>query len=181
MICIIVPGCIPNYFLVPSAGALIRGDMGIQAVVSVNTVRSKGLEVSGAFLASIQQLTAIAHQLEQLTNEVEVLVAGRDKTALMTGMEPGSWCVAECLDHLTQTTRAFLPAISQAVDRAPKLKANRRLRTGILPSLFIRNLNPPYHIRFKVLPRLAPQNPDFGERYLNPILPTHVGCGKLLG
>jgi len=135
--------------------------MGIEAVVSANTVRSNGLEVSGAFLVSIQQLTGIAHQIEQLMNEVEVLVAGRDKTALMTRMEPGSWCVAECLDHLTQTTRAFLPAILEAMARAPKLKTNRRLRTGIVPSLFIRNLNPPYHIRFKVLPRLAPQNPDF--------------------
>ena len=133
--------------------------MGMQAVVGANTGQSNGLAISGAGLLSIQQQTAIAHQIEQLTKEVERLVLGRDKSELMTRPEPGSWCVAECLDHLTQTTRAFLPGISAAVARAPKLKTNRRLRTGILPSLFIRNLNPPYRIRFKVLPRLAPKNP----------------------
>jgi hypothetical protein len=136
--------------------------MGIQAVISANTEQSDRLHISGASLLTIstQQHAAIAHQIEQLTKELRILVLGRTKTKLMTRLEPGSWCVAECLDHLTQTTRAFLPAISEAVARAPKLATNRRLRTGILPSLFIRNLNPPYHIRFKVLPRLAPQNPD---------------------
>jgi hypothetical protein len=134
--------------------------MGIQALISANTRPSNGLNVSGAGLLSIEQQTAIAHQIEQLTKDAEILVLGRNKTELMTRLEPRSWCVAECLDHLTQTSRAFLPAISEAVARAPKLKTNRRLRTGILPSLFIRHLNPPYHFRFKVLPRLAPQNLD---------------------
>jgi hypothetical protein len=134
--------------------------MGIQTVISANTEQSSGLDISAAGVLSIQQQIAIAHRIEQLTKEVEILVLGRDKTELMTRLKPGSWCVAECLDHLTQTTRAFLPAILEAVARAPKLTTNRRLRTGILPSLFIRNLNPPYHIRFKMLPRLAPQNLD---------------------
>jgi hypothetical protein len=134
--------------------------MGIQAVISANTEQSDGLNISGASLLSIQQQAAIAHQISQVTKEVGILVLGRNKTELMTRLEPGSWCVAECLDHLTRTTRAFLPGISAAVARAPKLRTNRRLRTGILPGFFIRNLNPPYRIRFKVLPRLAPQNPD---------------------
>lgn len=134
--------------------------MGIQAVITANTEQSNGLHISGPGLLSIQQHAAIAHQLEQLTKELGILILGRDKIELMTCLEPGSWCVAQCLDHLAQTTRAFLPAISEALARAPKLKTNRRLRTGILSSLFIRNLNPPYRIRFRTLSRLAPLNPD---------------------
>jgi hypothetical protein len=134
--------------------------MGILTVVGNNTVQSSGLNVSGAELASIQQQATIAHQIRQATNDLEKLVVGRNKTELATRLEPGSWSVVECLDHLTQTTRAFLPAISAAIAVAPQLNNNRRLRTGFLPSLFIRNLNPPYHVRFKVLPQLAPQNPD---------------------
>jgi DinB superfamily len=141
--------------------------MGMQAVINANTGQPNGLDISGAGLISIQQQNLIAHRIEQLTKELEMLVLGRDKIELMTRPEPGSWCVGECLDHLTQTTRAFLPAISAAVARAPKLKTNRRLRTGILPSLFIRNLNPPYLIRFKVLPRLAPKNPDSDTAWHN--------------
>lgn len=134
--------------------------MGIPTVVRANAVQSSGLDIPGPTLVSIQQQATIAGQLRQVTKDLETLVAGRNKTELAARLEPGSWSVAECLDHLTQTTRAFLPAISEAIASAPLLKTDRRLRTGILPSLFIRNLHPPYRIRFKVLPQLAPQNPD---------------------
>jgi len=130
------------------------------AVVSANTVEPKRLEIPPADLVSVRQQATIAHHIQQVTRDAEGLVLGRDKTVLLVRLERGSWCVAECLDHLTHTTRAFLPVISEAIAEAPKLKTNRRLRTGLLPSLFIWNLNPPYRIRFKVLPQLSPQNPN---------------------
>lgn len=134
--------------------------MGTLTVPTANTAQPKGLDVRGAELVSIQQQVAIADQIRQVTQDAEALVLKRNKEDLVTRLEPGAWSVAECLDHLTQTTRAFLPAISAAIAEAPKLTRNRRLRTGILPSVFIRNLNPPYRIRFKVLPQLTPQNVD---------------------
>lgn len=132
--------------------------MGILTVVRANTVQSSGPEVLGPEFVSIQQQAAIAYQIRQATTDVEALVRGRSNSDMAARLEPGSWSVAECLDHLTQTTRAFLPAISAAIAAAPQLKRNRHLRTGIIPSLFIWNLNPPYRIRFKVLPQLVPQN-----------------------
>lgn len=134
--------------------------MGTLTVPTANTAQPEGLALPGAELLSIQQQVAIADEIRRVTREAEALVLTRDKEDLVTRLKPGSWCVAECLDHLTQTTRAFLPAISDAIAKAPKLTRNRRLRTGILPSIFIRNLNPPYRIRLKVLPQLTPQNPD---------------------
>jgi DinB superfamily len=134
--------------------------MGILTVARANTVQSNGLDVSGTGLLSIQQQATLAQQIRQATQDLETLLAGRKKIELLTPLQPESWCVAECLDHLRQTTGAFLPAISAAIAVAPKLKNNRRLRTGILPSLFIRNLNPPYRLRFKVFPQLAPQTLD---------------------
>lgn len=139
--------------------------MGILTAVSANTVQSKALDVLGTEHVSIQQQSTVANQIQQVTRDAQGLVFGRLKTDLLLRPEAESWCVAECLDHLTQTTRAFLPAISQAIAEAPKLKRNRRLRTGFLPSVFIRNLNPPYRIRFKVLPQLAPQKPNFEEAW----------------
>ena len=130
-------------------------------VPTANTAQSEGLDVLGAELFLIQQqVTTIADHIRQMTRDAEALVLQRDKAYLVTRLKPGSWCVAECLDHLTRTTRAFLPAISAAIAGAPKLTRNRRLRTGILPNLFIRNFNPPYRIRFKVIPLLTPQNSD---------------------
>jgi hypothetical protein len=134
--------------------------MGILTVARSNTAQSTGLAVSGTDRLSIQQQATLARQIRQATEELETLLAGRKDAELLARLGPDLWCTAECLDHLTQTTQAFLPAIETAIAAAPKLKIDRRLRTGILPSLFIRHLNPPYRIRFKVPRQLAPQSPD---------------------
>lgn len=138
--------------------------MGILTVPTANPVQPEAFELLhatfGVELIAARQLATIAGQIRQITRDAELQIRSRDKADLCARLEQGSWCVAECLDHLTQTTRSFLPAISDAIAEAPKLVANRRLRTGILPSLFIRNLNPPYRLRFKVLPQLTPRNVD---------------------
>ena len=134
--------------------------MGIFSVPTANTAQSEGLDFIGAESISIQQLDAVADQIRQITRDVEVQVLARDTADLGIRLEQGSWCVAECLAHLTQTTRSFVPAISEAIAGAPKLTRNRRLRTGILADSLIRTLNPPYRIRFNVLPQLVPQQTD---------------------
>jgi hypothetical protein len=114
--------------------------------------------VSGA---SFVQLGSLLEQFQSATREARKLVLGRSARELTRGLEPGSWSAAECLDHLARTTGSFLPAISRAISAAPKLTTNRALRTGTIVSLLIRNLEPPYRRRYKVIPQLAPQNTDF--------------------
>ena len=109
---------------------------------------------------STRQQAAVAKQVHDVSREVETLLHGRTQPELSARPRPGSWCVAECLDHLTQTTRVFLPTLAAAIAAAPQLNKNRRLRTGLVPRLLIWNLRPPYRIRLKVLPHLAPKNPD---------------------
>ena len=46
-------------------------------------------------------------------------------------------------------------------DGSSRLVTGRSLRTGMLARLFIRNLEPPYRIRIKVLPQLTPKHEDF--------------------
>ena len=134
--------------------------MGILTVATANTAQSERLDTLGADLIAIQQLSTLADQIRQITLDVEKRVVGRHPADLGVRLEPGSWSIAECLGHLTQTTLLFLPAISLAISQARKLSRNRRLKTGILPGLLIRSLSPPYRIRFKVLPQLAPKNMD---------------------
>lgn len=145
--------------------------MGILTIPTANTVQPAAFDVLvaglGAERMATRQLAAVADQIHRITGDAEVQVLSRDKADLGLRLEPGSWCVAECLDHLAHTTRSFLPAISDAIAEAPKLTTNRRLRTGILPGLFIRNLNPLYRIRFKVLPQLTPQNADSEAAWTN--------------
>jgi hypothetical protein len=119
------------------------------------------LHVHGAEQISIQQLASLLDQIQRVTGDAEKLVLGRSKADLNARPELDSWSAAECVDHLAQTTGAFLPAIADAIASAPNLATNRALRTGTLAQLFIRNLEPPYRFRFKVLAHLAPQNQDF--------------------
>jgi hypothetical protein len=151
---------VPSYFLLPVATWGIRGAVGIFTVPTANTAQSEGLDLIGAESISIQQLTTVALQIRQVTHNAEVQVLARDTADLGVRLERESWCVAECLEHLTQTTRSFVPALSDAIAKAPKLTRNRPLRTGILAASLIRTLNPPYRIRFNVLPQLVPQHTE---------------------
>jgi hypothetical protein len=108
----------------------------------------KVLCVIPAGIATVQisagQLDTVLNQAENVTLKAKALVVGRSQTDLTISLEPASWSVAQCFDHLAQTTNAFLPGISTAITRAPCLTTNRALRTGALTRLFIRNLEPPY-------------------------------------
>jgi hypothetical protein len=119
------------------------------------------LGVGGSEQVSLHQLARLIEQLQIVTQEAAALTASRDNADLTARLAPNSWSVAECLDHLAQTTRAFLPALLDAVAIAPRLTTNRPLKTGLLARLFIRNLEPPYRIRLKVLPQLTPQHREF--------------------
>ena len=119
----------------------------------------------GIVRISSRQLETILNQIEEATLRAKELVAGRSESELTTSVESGAWSVAQCLDHLAQTSNAFLPAISAAIARAPRLTNNRGLKTGALTRLFIRNLEPPYRLRFKVLAPLVPRQHDFNSAW----------------
>jgi DinB superfamily len=114
---------------------------------------------------STGQLDTVLNQAEDVMVKARDLVAGRSQSDLTTSLESTSWSVAQCLDHLAQTTNAFVPAISSAIARAPRLTTNRALSTGTLARLFILNLEPPYRLRFKVLTSLVPNRRDFNAAW----------------
>jgi len=120
-----------------------------------------GTVASGMVGVSAEQLNTVLNQADRATLKARNLIAGHSQSDLTTSLESTSWSVAQCLDHLTQTTNAFVPVISSAIARAPRLTANRALRTGALTRLFIRNLEPPYRLRFKVPAPLVPRQHDF--------------------
>jgi hypothetical protein len=58
---------------------------------------------------SAGQLETVLNQTESVTLIAKELVGGRNETDLTTSPESTSWSVAHCLDHLAQTTNAFVP------------------------------------------------------------------------
>ncbi len=111
--------------------------------------------------ASARQFESLLQQIEDASREAKTLTTGRSHADLTTSLEANSWSLAQCLDHLAQTTNVFLPVIAEAIGRAPRLGSNRRLRTGALTQMLIRNLEPPYRLRFKALKAIVPQHHDF--------------------
>jgi len=112
------------------------------------------------------QLASILEQIQRATAEARRLVLERSAQELTARLEPESWSSAECLDHLTQTTNSFLPAILTAIAAAPKFTTVRPLRTGTIASLLIRNLEPPYRLRYRVLRNLVPKEKDFDAAWV---------------
>ena len=128
-----------------------------QAPPTANVLPFDGAKpVSPAF-----QLAILVEQIQRATFEARKLLLGRSLLDLTTILEPDSWSAAQCMDHLAQTTNAFVPAISKAILAAPKLATNRPLRTGTIALLLIGHLEPPYRLRYKVLSQFVPQEKDF--------------------
>jgi hypothetical protein len=139
----------------------MRALQGLSEKISLAAERFPFEVTAARTRSSTFQLASLLEQFHGATREANKLVLGRSTDDLTNKWEPCSWSATECLDHLARTTLAFLPAISRAVATAPRLATNRPLRTGSIALLLIRNLEPPYRLRYKVIPQLVPQETDF--------------------
>jgi hypothetical protein len=133
-----------------------------RSFVSAMVVRGRGRnrtagKVASAVLYDIDvstaapDITAVAVQLDAAEEDARALVAGLCE-ALGTWREaPGTWSVAECLDHLATANRVYLEAMRPPAEAARARGRVRRgpARPGIVGRLFIRSLEPPVSRRFK--------------------------------
>ena len=123
---------------------------------------------------------ALPADLQQLQDELEA--AERDARALLDGLpqplgawrqNPGSWRVAECLDHLATANRVYVAAMEPAAARALGNGSRRRgpARPGTLGGWFVKYLEPPVNLKSKaprkIRPRSAPSLDDAFMSFLN--------------
>jgi hypothetical protein len=88
--------------------------------------------------------------------------------------DPGSWSVAECLDHLATSNRVYLHAMQAPADRALSAGLRQRgpARPGLVGGWFVRWLEPPVRTLFRgkapqqIRPRPAPPLADALEQFL---------------
>ena len=115
-----------------------------------------------------QPLASLPADIRDLHDQLEANT--RDARAVAEGMtaahgewraDPGSWSVAQCLDHLATGNRVYLNAMRPSAVRA---REERRLRSGIarpglLGGLFVRSLEPPVKLalRMKAPRKIKPQ------------------------
>lgn len=107
----------------------------------------------------------------------------RDARAVAAGLSeqlggwretPGSWSVAECLDHLATANRVYVRAMTPPAERALADGRTRRgpARPGLIGGWFVRSLEPPVKPRTRrtapriIRPRVSPPLSDALEQFL---------------
>ena len=120
------------------------------------------------------EIAALARAFEANQEDARAVASGLSEAQGTWNPAPGSWSVAECLDHLAAGNKAYLTAMEVQAARA--LAAGRRRRGPALPGLiggwFARSLEPPAKSLLKVpaprkiRPRPAVTLGDALERFL---------------
>jgi len=96
----------------------------------------------------IEELQGAFDAAEQ---DARALVAGLGEELGRWRDTPGSWSVAQCLDHLATANRVYLRAMQPAAQRAIEAGRQRRraARPGVIGGWFVRSLEPPVNPRFR--------------------------------
>jgi hypothetical protein len=110
-------------------------------------------------------LASIRDELDAATKRLHALADPLDDTAWSRRPAEGRWCVAECVEHLNLTSRAFLPILREAVGegRARGLTAPAEaLGLDFVGRLLLRANEPPVkrHIRIRTTPPFVPPAVD---------------------
>ncbi len=69
------------------------------------------------FLESADLLQTITLEAEKNSAEAKALMEGLSEAQLSWTPAPGSWSIAQCVDHLTTTSKAFEPYLATAIKR----------------------------------------------------------------
>jgi hypothetical protein len=100
---------------------------------------------------SVDELQKLSRELDAAQDDAAALVQGLDAAGGAWRSEPGSWSIAECLDHLATANRVYLRVMQPAADQA---RLRGRLRRGpalpgVLGRLFIKWMEPPVRPRMR--------------------------------
>lgn len=119
-------------------------------------------------------IAALERAFESNHQDATALVSGLTEQRGTWRVDPGSWSVAECLDHLATANRVYLAAMDPPAAQA--LADGRHRRRPALPGLvggwFVRSLEPPAKTLFKtkapptIRPRVAPPLGEALEQFL---------------
>ena len=115
-------------------------------------------------------LKDIESQLDAAERDAASLVAGLDETTGGWRASPGSWSVAECLDHLATANNVYLRAMLPAAWRARAHKWMRKgpALPGVVGRLFVMWMEPPVTrlLRGKAPQQIRPREaPGLAEAY----------------
>jgi hypothetical protein len=105
----------------------------------------------------------VQDQLRTALRRARTLVEGMEPAAITRRPGPDSWSVAECLDHLNETARLYLPEFAETIDRSRK--EGRLARPGssdrtLFGRFVVWTQEPPVRFRMKTLEGIRPRGEE---------------------
>lgn len=99
-----------------------------------------------------QDIVELERGFELNEQDARVLVSGLGERHGTWRAQPGSWSVAECLDHLATANRVYLAVMQPPAERALAEERSRRgpALPGLIGGWFVRSLEPPVKTIFKM-------------------------------
>lgn len=128
-------------------------------------------------------LRAIIDELDRTDQQARELVSSLSEAQLNWQPDGGTgWSVAQCLEHLAQSTALYTPALLAAVRKAKTSPAHTRkpIRPGWLGRLFIRELEPPPKRKIKAQKKVMPAAHLDGAEVLKAFLAAHTQVRALV-
>jgi hypothetical protein len=106
----------------------------------------------------VDPLDAIEAELNDATERARLLVEKVDGRRFTVRPDPSRWSAAECLAHLSLSAEEMLPALREAIDKAPRDRKPRKIRMDWLGALMRWFLEPPVRSRVKTAARFVPRS-----------------------
>ena len=128
------------------------------------------------------ELAALDEAYVAIERDARALAQGLSEERAAWRPQPGSWSVAECIDHLATGNRVYLAAMQTPAARA--LASGRRRRRPALPGLiggwFVRSLEPPVKTKMKNPKKMTPRTSPPLSDAMNAFLASHEDVRRFL-
>ena len=124
-------------------------------------------------MSTAPDIASLESAFARTAGEARALVEACDERRGTWQPGPGSWSIAECLDHLATSNRVYLAAMRPSAERA-RVRGRRRRRPavpGLLGGWFVRVLEPPARRGLRtrapraIRPRPSPPLADAAQQF----------------
>ncbi len=95
------------------------------------------------------QADALAAGFEAARRQAVEIVGSLSEAQFAQRPTPKSWCIGECLGHLNQSARAYLPLLEDAIEaaRVAGWEGGEPYRHGFLGKWIVSSMEPPVRLR----------------------------------